>query len=151
MIKKKSLLKLMSFWPPFLGAGVKVDFIASDFSRIDVSMKLKFWNKNYVNTHFGGSLYSMTDPFYMLMVMERLGPNYIVWDKSATIDFKSPGKGLVHASFSLSEEMVSDLKKELEEKEKIYPVFKVDVLNADQQIVCSVLKTLYIKKKSKRE
>src|SRR4051812_22273637 len=101
-MKKSSLLKLMNFWPPFLGAGIHVDFMAPDYHRIDVSMKLRFWNRNYVNTHYGGSLYSMTDPFYMLMLMQILGRDYIIWDKSASIRFKKPGMGKVRAVFELS-------------------------------------------------
>jgi hypothetical protein len=147
MISKKHLLKLMSFWPPYLGAGVSVDFIASDFSKINVSMKLKFWNKNYVNTHFGGSLYSMTDPFYMLMLMERLGPGFIVWDKAASIEFLKPGKGKVLAEFNLSDELLSTLKNEVDIKGKIYPVFNVEVKNLDGEVISRVQKTLYIKKK----
>lgn len=137
----------MSFWPPFLGAGVSVDFIAEDFSIIDVSLKMRFWNKNYVNTHFGGTLYSMTDPFYMLMLLERLGPGFIVWDKAATINFKKPGVGRVRCRFELSDERISSIKEELKLADKIYPKFLVDVLNEKNEIVCTVEKTLYIKAK----
>jgi acyl-coenzyme A thioesterase PaaI-like protein len=147
MIKKSTLLKYMSFWPPFLGAQIKIDNIAEDFSRVEVSMKLNMFNKNYVNTHFGGSLYSMTDPFFMLMLIERLGPGFIVWDKAASIHFKRPGKGRVHAIFELSDEKLKSLKEELETKDKIYPLFNVDVLNDDNEVICQVEKTLYIKKK----
>ena len=73
---------------------------------IDVEMKLRFWNKNYVGTHFGGSLYAMTDPFFMLMLLDNLGPEYLVWDKAATICFKKPGRGKVRAEFRLSDEQV---------------------------------------------
>jgi acyl-coenzyme A thioesterase PaaI-like protein len=147
MISKRKLLRFLNFWPPFMGAGISVDYIATDFTEIDVSMKLKFWNKNYVNTQFGGSLYSMTDPFFMLMLMEQLGPNYIVWDKSASIDFKRPGRGKVYAKFLLDKETVDKIIKDLETTDKIYPVFEVNVLNSAKEIVCTVQKTLYVKKK----
>ena len=77
-----------------------------DWKAIDVEMKLRFWNRNYVGTHFGGSLYSMTDPFYMLMLIENLGRDYIVWDKSAAIRFKRPGRGKMLAAFRLSDEQI---------------------------------------------
>jgi hypothetical protein len=83
----------MSFYPPYLGAGVRVRHISDDFRDVTVSMGLGWYNRNYVGTQFGGSLYSMVDPFYMLMLMENLGRQYIVWDKAADIDFISPGKG----------------------------------------------------------
>ena len=43
-------------------------------------MKLSLRNQNYVGSHFGGGLFSMTDPFYMLMLMNVLGSEYLVWD-----------------------------------------------------------------------
>jgi hypothetical protein len=137
----------MRFWPPFLGAGVSVDFISNNFDRIDVSMRMRFWNKNYVKTHFGGSLYSMTDPFYMLMLMEKLGRDYIVWDKSATINFKKPGKGKVFASFVLNDLQINQIKADVLEKNKVYPEFVVNVIDEQGDIVCVVTKTLYVKKK----
>jgi hypothetical protein len=76
--------RLLNLWPPYLAAGIKVNYIAEDLKKVSVSMPLKFRNKNYAGTHFGGSLYSMVDPFYMLIKI--LGKNYIIWDKSATID-----------------------------------------------------------------
>lgn len=69
-------------------------------------MKMRFWNKNYVGTHFGGSIYSMTDPFYMLMLLNLLGKGYIVWDKSASIRYKIPAKGSLYARFELSMDQV---------------------------------------------
>ncbi len=146
-MKKTTLFKLMKYWPPYLGAGVSVDYISPELDQIDVSMKMRFWNKNYVKTHFGGSLYSMTDPFYMLMLMERLGRDYIVWDKAATINFKKPGKGKVYAKFHLSEEQVNQIKFDVAEKKKVYPVFEVEVKDERGDVVCTVTKTLYVKLK----
>lgn len=55
-----------------------------------------------MGTHFGGSLYAMCDPFYMWILMENLGKDFIVWDKAATIRFKKPGTGTVNAEFEIS-------------------------------------------------
>ena len=77
-----------------LGAGIRVKHIAADMKAVDIEMKLRFWNANYAGTHFGGSLFAMTDPFYMLMVMANLGRNYIVWDKAANIRYRKPGRGV---------------------------------------------------------
>ena len=84
----------MRLYPPYLGAGIRVTHVSHDFREIDVRMGLHWWNRNYVGTHFGGSLYSMIDPFLMLMFLENLGRDYVVWDKAATIRFKTPGRGL---------------------------------------------------------
>jgi len=87
MIPKKILFRILQFYPPFLGAGIKVK-VSKDVKTVDVSMKLTFWNRNYVGTHFGGSLYAMCDPFFFFLLMENLGMKYIVWDKGASISFK---------------------------------------------------------------
>src|ERR1700756_4653555 len=99
-------LPLMIFSPPYLGAGVRVRLAAKDLSRVEVEMRLTPWNRNFVGTHFGGSLYSMCDPFLMLMLMARLGPEYVVWDKSAAIEFIRPGRGTVAATFELPQARV---------------------------------------------
>lgn len=138
----------MNFWPPLLGAGIRVDYMAPDYHEVHVSMKLRFWNRNYVNTHYGGSLYSMTDPFYMLMLLQILGRDFIVWDKAASIRFKKPGKGKVSATFKFHPEQIEEIKRQLSEQEKIEPVFKVLVLDEEGAVVAEVEKTLYIKKKN---
>ncbi len=147
MIKGSTLVRFMNFYPPFIGAGVRIRHISKDFRQIDVEMKLRFWNRNYVKTHFGGSLYSMCDPFYMLMLIQNLGKDYIIWDKAASIKFIKPGRGNVKARFLLTEEVINNIKKELEEKGKIEPVFEVQVLDDNLQLICEIKKVIYIKKK----
>jgi hypothetical protein len=93
----------INFWPPFLGAGIRVAHLASDGKAIDVEMKLHGWNAHAGGTHFGGSLFARTDPFYMLMRMANLGRDYIVWDKAASIRCRRPGKGTVRAEFRLAD------------------------------------------------
>jgi acyl-coenzyme A thioesterase PaaI-like protein len=145
---KSILLKLVNFWPPYLGAGVRVKKMTKDFSVIEVEMKLRFWNKNYVGVHFGGSLYSMVDPFLMLMVMESLGArDYIVWDKIATIRFKKPGKGTVRARFELTPEKVAEIREGVEVKGKVEPVFIVNVVDDEGTVIAEVEKTLYVRRK----
>jgi hypothetical protein len=60
--KSRALRRWVNFWPPFLGMGIRIVHIAPDMKAVDVEMKLRFWNANYVGTQFGGSLFAMTDP-----------------------------------------------------------------------------------------
>lgn len=113
-----------------------------------MTLKLTFWNSNYVGTLFGGSLFSMTDPFYMLMLLENLGREYIVWDKSATIRFKKPGRGTVRCEFRLTEERLLEIKSELKEKSKIEPVFYAEIKDEAGDVVAEVEKILYIRRKT---
>ena len=89
---------LSRLYLPFLGAGIKVTKITPDYREVETRMKLRWYNKNLVGTHYGGSLYSMADPFYMVMLVANLGDKHFVWDKSSSIEFISPGKGEVRAS-----------------------------------------------------
>ena len=101
----------MSLWPPFWGAGIKVQEISADWRRATVLMRQRPWNMNYVGTHFGGSLFSMTDPFWMMMVLHNVGPGHVVWDKAAEIRFLKPGHGTLTCRFELEEAQLEELKK----------------------------------------
>ena len=74
--RRRRTMRLLSLYPPYLGAGVRVTRVSDDLRTFEVEMKLRFYNRNYVGTHFGGSLYSMCDPFYMLILLEALGRDY---------------------------------------------------------------------------
>ena len=137
----------INLYPPFLGAGIRVDHISDDYLAIDVSMGLRWYNRNYVGVHFGGSLYAMTDPFFMLMLMNVLGRDYIVWDQAAKIDFVSPGKGTVRTRFRLTPEDVVRLRNEAESGAPLRPVFTVEVRDEQDALVARVDKTLYVRKK----
>jgi len=138
---------LINLYPPFLGAGIRITRLQPDWKAIDVEMKLSFWNRNYVGTQFGGSLYAMTDPFYMLMLIENLGPGYVVWDKAASIRFRKPGKGKVVATFRLTDQQIDDLRAELRAQGKIEATFTVEVKDEAGTVIAEVDKVLHIHKK----
>jgi acyl-coenzyme A thioesterase PaaI-like protein len=145
------VVRLLRLYPPYLGAGVRVSHAEPDLSRVDVELRLTRWNRNYVGTHFGGSLYSMCDPFFMLMLMTRLGPGYVVWDKSASIEFLRPGRGTVAARFELSEARVEEIRREADHAEKVYPRFEVTVVDHEGQPIARVEKVLYVRRKAQAE
>jgi len=117
---------------------------------VDVEMKLRFWNANYVGTHFGGSLFAMTDAFYMLMLMANLGRDYIVWDKAATIRYRKPGKGTVRAEFRLSDSQIEDIREKLKTLPKYEPVFTVEVKDEAGVVIAEVEKLLHVRTKQAR-
>ena len=142
------LRRWINLWPPFLGAGIRITRIASDMKSIDVEMKLRFWNANYVGTHFGGSLFAMTDAFYMLMLMHHLGSDYVVWDKAATIRYKKPGRGPVRAEFRLTDAQVEEVRQKLKTLEKYEPVFAVEVKDESGVVIAEVEKLLHVRKRA---
>jgi len=142
-----ALRRWINFWPPFLGAGIRVQHIAPDMKSVDVEMNLRWWNANYVGTHFGGSLFAMTDAFYMLMLMANLGRDYIVWDKAASIRYRRPGKGIVRAEFRLTDAQLDDIREKLKSLPKYEPTFKVEVKDEQGTVVAEVEKLLYVRKR----
>jgi len=143
----KSLKLLFNIYSPFLGSGIRVKKISEDFREVHVQMKLRWYNRNYVKTHFGGSLFSMADPFLMTMLINILGKDYIVWDKSSCIEFVKPGMGKVSAKFSKSEDQIEDIIKNTIDGKKYYPEFQVNVTDEKNEIVAKVKKIEYIRRK----
>lgn len=142
---------LFNLYPPYLGTGIAVRHISSDFRRIVVDMKLRFYNRNYVGTHFGGSLSAMTDPFYMLMVMRNLGSDYIVWDKFGTIDYRKPGRGRVRAEFRIDDKLLEEIRQATADGGKYEPTLAVDIVDETGDVVAHVTRTLYIRRKRRKQ
>ena len=132
---------------PYWGAGIAIDKIDLDNYAIRVKMPLTRSNRNIVGTHFGGSLYSMVDPFYMLILMHHLGNKYIVWDKSASISFLSPGRSTVYADIRLSAEEISEIKQLTENYAPVYRTYTLNIVDETGNRIAEVEKVLYIRRK----
>ena len=148
-MSSRSIMKFMSFWPPYFFAGIRVKSVSEDFLKIRIEMKQRPYNTNYVGSHFGGSLYSMCDPWFMFILMEHLGKDYIVWDKKASIDFKTPGRGTVYAEFELSTDQIDHAKKMADENHKFEPEYELKIYDQNREVVAHVHKTLYVRKKKR--
>ncbi len=139
-----------NFYKPFRGAGIKIKHISKDYRHVEVAMPLKWSNRNYVGTHFGGSLYAMTDPFYMFMIVNNLGKNYVVWDKESHIKFIKPARSAVHVTFTITEEELNEIKAYVAEHGKMNFEKKVEVLDKDDQLIALVTKVIILLKKKVR-
>lgn len=146
-LSRRQKIKLMNFYPPYIGAGIRIKAISEDFMRAEIEMKLRWWNKNLVGTHFGGSLTSMSDPFYMLLLVQNLGRDYIVWDKASSIKFKRPGTGTVKCVFEINQELVDQIIADVAVSGKKDYVLPLIITNEKGQVVCELEKTIYVKKK----
>lgn len=147
MLIREYLLPLYNFWPVFLFSGIKIIKKSKDFRYAKVRLKLRFWTANYVGTQYGGSMYSMTDPFYMVMLIKNLGPGYTVWDKAATIRYLKPGRTDVFAEFNLSQQDLDEIKKTVEANGRMEWIRKVEIRNTEGELIAEVERTLSIKKK----
>ena len=136
-------LKLFSrFWGPFVGAGIRVSHASPDFRTLETRMK-----RNLIGTHYGGSLYSMTDPFYMLMLLANIGDEHHVWDKAASIEFVSPVKTEVRAEFTLTEEVIEGIVEKAKDGKRHFVDFDVNVVDVNDKLIAIVNKTIYVRRK----
>ena len=149
-MKASVLRRGLNFWPPFLFSGIHVTAISADYRHAHVELRMRPWNRNYVGTHFGGSLFAMTDPFWMLLTMKAMGRDYYVWDKAGTIEFIKPGRGRVHAQFRLDEPTLEQLRRDTAGGEKVLRWFDTEVVDREGDVVARVRKQLYVRRKPAR-
>jgi acyl-coenzyme A thioesterase PaaI-like protein len=140
----------LNLWPPFLFAGIHVTHLADDWSSARVELRMRPWNRNYVGTHFGGSLFAMTDPFWMLLMLHAIGRDHIVWDRAAEITFEKPGRGTVTADFRLDPATVASIRAETADGAKHLRWFETPVKDREGEIVALVRKQLYVRRKRGR-
>lgn len=141
-------IKMINWYPPYIGAGIKLKKVNQDKTRMEVELRKTWFNKNLFGTHFGGSLYAMCDPFYVFIVHNYLGKGYVVWDKSAEIKFIKPGTGKVKAIFEISQEKLLELKWKVDHIGKHTVFFETVITNEDKEVVAKVRKEIYMRKKS---
>lgn len=144
------LKRFMQFWPPLLGAGVKIRDFSDDGSRIIVTHKPNRLTKNAVGTAFGGTIMSMTDPFYMLASMSRLGRDYNVWDVGAEVSFVKPGTGTITADMRIDDATYDLILAKTANGEKYLHWFEVDVTDEEGDTVATVRRRVYYRKKKGR-
>jgi len=148
MTSHAGMRRMLNLWPPFFFSGISVREISKDFRHTKVRLKKKLLTTNYVGTLFGGSLFAMTDPFYMVMVMKNLGKEYIVWDKRSEIEYVSPGKSTVYAEFHLWDEELEEIRREVASSGKYLKWFEVEIKSGDGTVVAIVKKQIYVRKKN---
>lgn len=148
-MRASTFRRLLNLWPPFLFSGIRLLNLDDDYTEAKVVLRLRPWNRNYVGTQFGGSLFAMADPFWMLLVLHHLGKDHFVWDKSGTIDFVAPGREDVYAHFKLEPGMLDDLRAAAANGEKVLRWFEVSIRTAAGDVVAVVRKQLYVRLKPK--
>jgi len=136
-----------NFFPAYRGTGSRITSIASDWREVRIKLPLNWRTRNYVGTIYGGSMYGAVDPIYMLMLIKVLGPEYVVWDKAASIRFKKPGTRTLFANFVLTEEEIGAIKDALSSAPSLERAYMVELVDAEGVVHASIEKTVYIRKK----
>lgn len=148
-MKASTFRRLMNLWPPFFFNSISVLSLSPDYSEAHIVLRLRPWNRNYVRSQFGGNLFAMTDPFWMLLVMHQLGNDYIVWDKAGAIDFIAPGREHVYAHFKLEPSIVNTLRAEAADGGRVLHWFETEVKTASGQLIAVVRKQVYVRLKQR--
>jgi len=136
-----------NFFPAFRGTGGRITYIERDWREARIKLPLNWRTRNYVGTIYGGSMYAAVDPIYMVMLIKVLGPEYVVWDKAASIRFRKPGKRMLFATFVLSEEEIAAIKSALAVAPSVERVYHVELVDGDGVVYAAIEKTVYIRKK----
>lgn len=137
----------MNLWPPYLAAGVHVEDFAPDFRSVRVRLNKRPWNTNYVGTAFGGSMFSMSDPFWMFLLMQHLGRDHVVWDVKGEIDFVAPGTTTLHAEFAITDTDLAELRAEAADGSKVLRWFSTEITDDDGKTVARIRKQIYVRRK----
>ncbi|MEM9888232.1 MAG: YiiD C-terminal domain-containing protein [Bacteroidota bacterium] len=145
--KFRRIVRFLNWYPPFVGAGVRIKSTNEDLTQFVVQMKLRWYNRNLFGTHFGGSLYAMCDPFFVFILIANLGKAYVIWDKSALIRFRKPGKGKMTAIFEIPQEKIAAIRQEMQQKTKATFWFTATIKNELGEIIAEVEKEIYVRRK----
>lgn len=146
-LSPRMLRLVLNLYPPYALTGIRIDRIDPEWRSIDVSMALRFYNRNAVGTHFGGSLYAMVDPHVMLLLMQRLGPEYVVWDRKAEIDFLKPGRGTVRCHVTVPGEVEDEIRRRTADGEPYRPVFELEIVDEERDMVAAVRKEIHVRRR----
>lgn len=136
-----------NLFPAFRRTGARLTYIAADWHEVRLKLPLSWRTRNYVGTIFGGSMYAAADPIYMIMLIKVLGPDYVVWCKAASIRFRRPGRGTLHARFVLDPATLDAIRRETEGGGSVDRILSVELTNGDGEVCASIDETLYIKRR----
>jgi Domain of unknown function (DUF4442) len=134
-----------NLWPCYRGSGGRVTFIAADWSEIRVRLPLSWRTRNYVGTIYGGSIYAAIDPFYMLMLIHRLGREYEVWDKGATVRFRRPGRTTLMARMAIPEGEEAAIRGALQGARSVDRTYRLELVDRDGLVHAEVEKVVYVR------
>jgi Domain of unknown function (DUF4442) len=138
-----------NFFPAYRRTGARITYISADWHEVRILLPLNWTTRNYVGTIFGGSMYGAVDPIYMVMFIKLLGPQYIVWDKAASIQFKNPGCSTLYAKFTVDDKELESIREELRTKTKIDRNYRVELADRSGTVCVLVEKTIHFRKKEK--
>jgi acyl-coenzyme A thioesterase PaaI-like protein len=154
MSLRSFLANKLRCWPFYVsacyrGTGGRIKSISEDWSEIHLELPLSRRTRNYVGTIFGGSIYVAVDPIYMLMLIHRLGKEFVVWDKAATIQFKKPGRETLFVNFAVPDQELAAIRAALETQRSIDRTYMIELKDSSGTVCATVEKLIYIRKQER--
>lgn len=148
-ISRAKLFKYgFNYSPMYRRSTARIVEVSDDLMQVRIKLPITWKNRNYVNSIFGGSMFSSVDPIPMVQLINLIGDDYIVWDKSANIRFKKPARENLYAQFSYSLEELEHIKEQVSQHNEIDIQKTTHLTNIDGSVVfCEVEKTLYVANK----
>jgi acyl-coenzyme A thioesterase PaaI-like protein len=136
-----------NFIPAYWATGARLTFIADDFRDVRLELPLSWRTRNYVGTIFGGSMYAAVDPVYMVMLIKNLGPDYVVWDKAASVRFRKPGRAKLYARFTLSEDQLECVRRDVASNGRVDSVYQVILTDRAGTVHAEIDKTIHVRRR----
>jgi len=147
--KQSTLFKvLFNISPMYRRTNARLVSVSEDIYKVEIRIALNYKNRNYMGTMFGGSMLSATDPIYMIQLLQILGDNYVVWDKSTNIRFRKPANQHSFAVFEFTKYEIEEIRKDVLQNKEIDLVKTINIESKDNQVFAIVEKTIYITTKS---
>ena len=139
---------LMNWYPMYFGTGGKILFWSGDSREVQLRLRRNIWTYNYVGTIFGGSLFAASDPFYMLMLLQILGKQFVVWDKAASIRFRKPGRSTLYARYVLTDELIGEIRADVAQNGQTERILPLEWVDAAGVVHAQIERTIYIADKA---
>ncbi len=91
----------------------------------------------------------MVDPHLMLMLIQLLGDEYWVWDKTAEIEFIKASKHKVTSIIKISSDDLEEIKRQTNDGEKYLHDFVIEIKDEQNDLVAKIKKILYTRRKKR--
>jgi hypothetical protein len=148
-VLRPGLVRLGFNWhPAFRGTGGRMEHVSRDLRHLRVRLPHTWRTRNIVGSTFGGSLFAITDGPHPLMLMAALGPDYIVWDKAASIRYRKPGLRTLYADFVLDDDELDVITRQLRLRPELEHTFRIELKDRKGAVHTEVERTVYICHKS---
>mgnify|MGYP001182513416 CR=1 FL=1 len=138
---------LFNLSPMYRNTGGRLIEVSDNLHYVKIKLLFNVKTKNYVGTIYGGCMYGAVDGIYVVQLINILGGEYIVWDKSAKIKFKRPANRMLFAEFKLTSELINQIKKDIHELGKNDYNLSVNLIDSNGSVYAEVEKIIYIASK----